>query len=202
MKPILITFAGNPVNQDRGLVIDDGLHMVLCVADGAGGRSGGTEASSLAMELIRQNASQLSNPDSCAEVLRNMDAAIAKDSVAGETTCALAIVTSEEIFGASVGDSGVWVIPEDGDHMDVTQGQQRKPFIGSGGAWPVSFRLPRQIGYLLLATDGLLKYTSEERIVAACREHAPDVAAQRLVELVRYPSGAFPDDVTLILARI
>jgi serine/threonine protein phosphatase PrpC len=199
MKPILITSAGNPVNQDRGLVIDDGPQVVLCVADGAGGRSGGAEASSLAVELVRQNASQLSNADSCAEVLRNMDAVIAKDSIGGETTCALVIVTSEEVFGASVGDSGVWIIPEDGDHMDITQGQQRKPFVGSGSAWPVSFRLPRQIGYLLLATDGLLKYTSAERIVAACREHAPDVAAQRLVELVRYPSGALPDDVTIIL---
>ena len=41
MKPILLTAAGNPENQDRGLVVHGGARVVLCVADGAGGRSGG-----------------------------------------------------------------------------------------------------------------------------------------------------------------
>ena len=105
MKPILLTAAGNPENQDRGLVIQDGSRAVLCVTDGAGGLSGGAEAATLVVELVRQNASLISNADSCAEVLRKMDATVAKDSIAGETTCSLAIITSEEIFGASVGDS-------------------------------------------------------------------------------------------------
>jgi len=202
MKPILLTAAGNPENQDRGLIVHDCQRTVLCVADGAGGLSGGGEAASIAVELARQNASTIGNTDSCLEVLRKMDAAIAKDSIAGETTCALVIVAPQEVFGASVGDSGVWLIPQDGVHMDLTHGQQRKPFIGSGSAWPISFRCPRQAGSVLLATDGLLKYTSAERIIATCREHAPDVAAQRLIELVRYPSGSLPDDVTLILSGI
>jgi serine/threonine protein phosphatase PrpC len=202
MKPILLTAAGNPENQDRGLVIHDGARTVLCVADGAGGRSGGAEAASMAMELIRQSVSQMNNAKSCAEVLRKMDAAIARDSSAGETTCALVIVTSEEVFGASVGDSGIWLVPEKGVHVDLTQGQQRKPFVGSGSGRPVSFRCPRQAGGLLLATDGLLKYTSAERIIAICREQAPEVAARRLIELVRYPSGALPDDVTIILTSL
>jgi len=86
MKPILLTAAGNPENQDRGLVIHDGARGVLCVADGAGGRSGGTEAASMTVELVRQNANLLINAESCAEVLRKLDAVIAKDSIAGETT--------------------------------------------------------------------------------------------------------------------
>jgi serine/threonine protein phosphatase PrpC len=202
MKPILLTAAGNPENQDRGLIIHDGPRIVLCVADGAGGRGGGAEAASMAVELVRQNASLLINAESCAEVLRKLDAAIAKDAVAGETTCALAVVTPEEIFGASVGDSGVWLIPKNGNHLDLTHFQERKPFIGSGSAWPVSFQRPRQAGCLLLATDGLLKYMSAERIIAACHEHPADVAAQRLIELVRYPSGALPDDVTIIVSEL
>jgi len=135
-------------------------------------------------------------------VLRKIDAAIAKDSVAGETTCALAIVTPEEIFGASVGDSGVWLIPDNGAHAELTQAQQRKPFIGSGSAWPVPFRHPMQGGSLLLATDGLLRYTSAERIIETCRQHPTESAARRLIELVRYASGALPDDVTLILSKL
>ena len=131
-----------------------------------------------------------------------MDKAIAKDSVAGETTCALAIVTPEEIFGASVGDSGVWWIPENGNHLNLTHAQQRKPFIGSGDAWPVPFHHLTQPGSLLLATDGLLKYSSAEQIIGTCRKHPAEVAAQRLIELVRFPSGGLPDDVTVILTKL
>jgi len=202
MKPILLTAAGNPENQDRGLILHDSPRVVLCVADGAGGRSGGMEAADMAVELVRQSAALMGNAGSCAQVLRKMDAAIARDSIAGETTCALAIVTPEVIFGASAGDSGVWLLPESGAHVDLTQAQQRKPFLGSGSAWPVSFQRPRQVGCLLLATDGLLKYTSAERILAACHEHSADVAARRLIELVRYPAGTLPDDVTVILTAI
>lgn len=202
MKPMLFTAAGNPENQDRGLVVDHDSRIVLCVADGAGGRSGGTEAACMAVEVVRQNASLLDNAESCAEVLRRMDTAIAKDSIAGETTCVLVVVAAEKLFGASVGDSGAWLIPTSGNHVDLTQAQQRKPFIGSGSAWPVSFQLHRQVGRLLLATDGLLKYTSAERIIDVCREYNTDVAAQRLIDLVRYASGALPDDVTLIVSEI
>ena len=202
MKPILLTAAGNLENQDRGLVIHDGPRIVLCVADGAGGLSGGAESASMAVELVRQNVSLMSNADLCVEVLRRMDVAIANDPIAGETTCALAIVTPEEMFGASVGDSGIWLIPDTGVHVDLTRAQQRKPFIGSGSAWPVPFRHPTQAGTLLLATDGLLKYTSTEQIMTVCRDHPPDVAAHRLIELVRYPSGALPDDVTIIVSPL
>lgn len=202
MKPILLTAAGNPENQDRGIFIHDGSRVVVCVADGAGGQSGGMQAAIMATEFIRQNASQVDTADACSELLRRMDAAIAKDSVAGETTCACAIVTPGEVFGASVGDSGVWLIPAAGAHIDLTRGQQRKPFIGSGSAWPVPFRHPIGGGLLLLATDGLLKYTGAERIAETCRRPPTEVSAQRLIELVRYPSGSLPDDVTLILTAL
>jgi serine/threonine protein phosphatase PrpC len=202
MKPILLTAAGNPENQDRGLVLHDGSKVVVCVADGAGGRSGGMQAAIMATEFVRQNASVADTAESCSELLRRMDAAIANDSVAGETICALAVMTPQEVFGASVGDSGIWLIPEEGHHVDLTCGQQRKPFIGSGSAWPVPFRHPIRGGLLLLATDGLLKYTAAERIVETCRQHPVEGAAQRLIELVRYPSGALPDDVTLILTKL
>jgi serine/threonine protein phosphatase PrpC len=202
MKAVLESVAGNPENQDRGLVLDDGQRIILCVADGAGGQSGGAEAASLAVKLIRQGAFLLSNANACVETLRRIDEAMAKDSVAGETTCALAIVTSEEIFGASVGDSGVWWIAENGDLLNLTEVQQRKPFVGSGDAWPVPFQHRNQPGWLLLATDGLLKYTSAERIVGICREQVVEFASKQLIDLVRYPSGGLPDDVTLILTKL
>ena len=202
MSPILQTAAGNPENQDRGLVLHDGQRIILCVADGAGGTSGGAEAATAAITLIRLNANRLTDPNACIEALRDMDETIARDPCIGETTCALAIVTPGELFGASVGDSEVWWIPEHGNHLNLSHAQQRKPFIGSGIAWPVPFRHQAERGSLLLATDGLLKYTSAERIIKTCREHPAEEAALRLIELVRYPSGGLPDDVTVILTGV
>jgi hypothetical protein len=55
---------------------------------------------------------------------------------------------------------------------------------------------------LLVATDGLFKSTSAERIVGTGRERRPDVAVQQPIELLRYPSGALPDDVTIIISPL
>ncbi len=202
MNPILLTAAGNPENQDRGIIVHEGERYVLCVADGSGGRSGARAAAVMTADLIREHAATLTSTEACSELLLRVDLAVAKDPVAGETTCVIAIVTLDEIFGASVGDSGAWSIPETGELIDLTRGQQRKPVIGSGSAWPNPFRCPRQPGVLLLATDGLLKYTSAERILETYRQYPREAAAQRLTELVRYPSGALPDDVTVILASL
>lgn len=200
MRAKFETAAGNPENQDRGLVIEAGVGLVVVVADGAGGQSGGAEAATMAVELVHQKANELRDASACVSLLQSMDQAICKDRVAGETTCAVAVVTRTRVYGASVGDSGVWVINESG-FINLTERQSRKPFIGSGSAWPSHFG--HQIGEgdsLLLATDGLLKYTGPERIVAVCRSVAPLDVPRKLVELVRYPSGALPDDVTLIFA--
>jgi serine/threonine protein phosphatase PrpC len=202
VKPFLLSVAGNPENQDRGLVISDGPRTLMSVADGAGGRSGGKEAAIMATEFLNRNSAQLVNGEDCAELLFRMDAAVAKDLIAGETTFALVVVAPDKVFGASVGDSGVWLIPSNGHLIDLTARQLRKPFIGSGDANPVAFQYPKLEGTLLLATDGLLKYTSAERIAETCRQSPADVAAQKLIELVKYPSGRFPDDVTLILTKI
>jgi len=202
MNSILLTAAGNPENQDRGLVLQDGCRVVLCVADGAGGLSGGAQAATLVIEMIRGDTSFLNDAKSCVEVLCKMDAAIAKDPIAGETTCVLTVVTSEWIFGASVGDSGVWLIPESGVTRNLSQGQERKPFLGSGNAWPIPFELLNPKGNLLLATDGLLKYALADRIIEICRQQPPELAAKRLIDSVRYPSGSLPDDVTLILVKL
>lgn len=84
---------------------------------------------------------------------------------------------------------------------NLTERQSRKPLIGSGAALPMPFFYNRtENGILLLATDGLLKYASAERIANVRRQQKQAEAARALTELVRYPSGALPDDVTVILA--
>jgi PPM family protein phosphatase len=200
MRAKLESVAGNPENQDRAVVIEASIGLVTSVADGAGGQSGGAEAAVMAVESVRQKTNELTDANACVAFLQSMDQAISKDRVAGETTCALAVVTGAGVYGASVGDSGVWVINESG-FINLTERQSRKPFIGSGSAWPSPFEY-KIMGRdsLMLATDGLLKYTSSERIVTVCRDEVASHVPRRLIELVRYPSGALPDDVTVIFA--
>ena len=59
----------------------------------------------MAVEFIRKHAEVLSDATSCVSVLEQMDQCLARDPKAGETTCALAVVTDQQAFGASVGDS-------------------------------------------------------------------------------------------------
>ncbi len=200
MRAKLETAAGNPENQDRGAVIESSIGLVLVVADGAGGQSGGAAAAIMAVESVRKEAEELCDANACVTLLQDIDQAICKDRVAGETTCALTVVTQASVYGASVGDSGVWIIGDSG-LVDLTERQVRKPLLGSGGAWPSPFKCKRtDRDSLLLATDGLLKYTGSERIIAICRNDDGSQIPRRLIELVRYPSGALPDDVTVIFA--
>src|ERR1041385_1526808 len=110
MDPVLKTAAGNPENQDRGVTLRNAAGWVLAVADGAGGLSGGTEAALMAIRLVREHAERLLDSAACAAVLREMDQRIAADAKAGETTCVIAVLTVDQILGASVGDSCAWMI--------------------------------------------------------------------------------------------
>ena len=156
----------------------------------------------MAVDLVRREASVLDGPDSCAALLQNMDYAIARDKTAGETTCVVAVISDGEVYGASVGDSGAWLVGGKG-FEDLTKRQIRKPFLGSGCASPISFSHDVvNGGILLLATDGLFKYTSSDRIENVCRLASPEAAPKQLIELVRYQSGALPDDITIIFAHL
>jgi serine/threonine protein phosphatase PrpC len=194
--------AGGHELQDCVEVIQQSGVAILIVADGAGGRSGGAEAARKVVEMARSAAGQLltHDPLACSKLLELMDRAIEADTSAGETTAVVAVVGSEGIAGASVGDSEAWIISSQGCER-LTKGQVRKPMLGSGAARPVAFRAAFTEGTLLLGSDGLFKYTSAERICAAASESDLRSAAEALVKLVRLPSGALPDDVGVALCR-
>lgn len=52
------------------------------------------------------------------------------------------------------------------------------------------------------ASDGLVNYAPMRRIVELTRDGEWDGLAARLCELVRLRSGALPDDVAVVLARV
>jgi serine/threonine protein phosphatase PrpC len=187
--------------QDRLVVLRTESRVIIAIADGAGGRSGGAEAADLAAKLIGERAETLSTQADCERLLTELDGTVASNNAAGETTAVVAIVSSAGIVGASVGDSGAWLVSATGID-DLTKNQIRKPFIGTRAAIPIGFTRAGLDGTLLVATDGLLKYTSREKITVTIQQSDFDTTPAALVSLVRYVSGALPDDVTCAICRL
>jgi len=108
-------------------------------------------------------------------------------------------VSASGIVGASVGDSGAWLI-RPGGYEDLTEAQVRRPFIGSGKAVPTPFRSSAE-GTVLVATDGLLKYAHPAEICRAASVGVLSDAAEQLINCVRLRPGRFADDVAFALVR-
>lgn len=190
-------------DEDRVAVFPVLDARVLVLADGAGGRAGGAEAADGLIRRVGDRARALvSGAVHPAELLREVDATLAADPAAGETTAVVPVVSAGTVRGASVGDSGAWLVSP-GGVRDLTRSRIRKPMVGSGSACPVAFGPAALEGRLLLASDGLLEYAPPERILAAALPpHGLEQAARALIETVRYPSGALPDDVAVILCEV
>ena len=193
--------AGGHELQDRAEVFWSGSNLVLVVTDGAGGRSGAAEAAEFVIQRVKQtiHSAELS-PTGLAEFLRLIDHQMVEAKNIGETTCVIVIVSKTGLVGASIGDSGAWHITQAGID-NLTSHQTRKPLLGVGCATPSGFVRGPLTGTLLVASDGLLKYSSAERIAAVALAGDAESAAKNLVELVRYSSGALPDDVSVLLVR-
>jgi PPM family protein phosphatase len=191
------------VLEDRAEVMETGEGLVVVLADGAGGSPGGAEAAEAVVRAVlteMTSLSRLRDPRAWSRLLAEIDQALLDDPDAGETTAVVASISAAGIAGASVGDSGAWLIAPNG-YDDLTENQRLKPFLGTGAAIPVPFTAGRLEGTLLVASDGLFKYADESRICETAREEEIELAAKHLVDLVRLRSGALPDDVSVVLCR-
>jgi serine/threonine protein phosphatase PrpC len=199
-----LAFAGAS-GDDRVALIEHQAALVVVVADGVGGVSGGACAAELLVERVRQAVAapgfDAHLATSWVELLTRADLALEADARAGETTGLVLAASERGVVGASCGDSRAWLIAGDGAIDDLTAGQQRKLRLGSGRARPVPFTRPRLDGKLLAATDGLFDYAPPARISDLARGADLDAAAQQLSRLVRLPGGALQDDVGLVLVR-
>ncbi len=192
--------AGNEL-QDRAefFWVRDGLVLVL--ADGAGGVGGGADAADLIVNATKAKFTQLPpNREVLTQFMFDLDREMALAGAYGEAACVIVAVSESHIFGASVGDAGAWIISEIGVD-NLTAAQHRKPFLGSGRAWPVGFTRGQLRHTLLVASDGLLKYAAKSQIIAAALCDDLNEAARKLASLPRYESGALPDDLSIILVR-
>jgi PPM family protein phosphatase len=190
--------------DDRVALLERDHVVVVVVADGAGGLSGGAVAADLLIELVRgavaAPASGLLQAEAWVDLLRQVDVTLDQDPHAGETTAVIVAISDHCLVGASAGDSGAWVVHPDRID-DLTAGQHKKLRLGSGRARPVSFARPRLDGTLLVATDGLMSYANPINVAAVVRQADLDQAARELIQLVRLPSGGLQDDVGVVLVR-
>ncbi|MDB4958826.1 MAG: hypothetical protein JWO36_6395 [Myxococcales bacterium] len=184
--------------QDRAAVFERDGGVLIALADGAGGTSNGA----VAAQAIIDTAEMLRNADAeWSIVLRQLDG----DSLrldGGQSTAVVLAVTEHGVRGASVGDSGAWLI-RNGDIDDLTHAQHAKPLVGAG-ATPVSTATgPLGAGTLLVASDGLFRYAKIADIGKIASGPDLAAAAEQLIELVRIqPAGNVPDDVAIVLCRV
>jgi serine/threonine protein phosphatase PrpC len=190
---------GNPELQDRVEILHFHYQTVFIVADGAGGRSGAAEAAELMIRCVREAAADLGRAEDCFRLLNQMDQRIEQATECGETTGVIVVVSSDALFGANVGDSAAWLFTPDSKE-ELTR--VRKPYLGTGVAAPHQFARQLSQGTLVVASDGLWKYTSLDLIEQKMRMGNPERLAGELGELVRLRSGAFPDDVSIATCRI
>lgn len=191
---------GNPELQDCAEIVELGSSLLVVLADGAGGRSNARQTAQAVIRTIRQRADALAltDPEQCRTLLLAVDREAAK--AGGESTGVFVLLAKGSTTGASVGDSEAWII--EGEKITaITEQQRRKPCLGTGAISATSFRYPPLTGTLLVASDGLFKYTSREAILNVVKNTDLELVARNLVELVRYPSGQLPDDVSLVLVR-
>lgn len=185
---------GNPELQDRAEILRFGDRIVFIVADGSGGRSGAAEAADFFIHSVCEVAENLTAAQDCFRLLCELDQKIAQASNCGETTGVIVVYSSGGLFGANVGDSAAWLFtPNRKEELS----RVRKPYLGTGVAAPHQFTSKASSGTLVVATDGLWKYTSLELIEQKARTGKPESLAGELAELVRLRSGAFPDDIAV-----
>ena len=198
MEAALIVLPASESGEDRATAIPTRDGYLVAVADGAGGTGGGAAAAERVIAALSKLATRAANVDWWSALLE-LDEQLSVSG--GQTTGVVAFTDGNRITGASVGDSAAWLISPGGEVTDLTAHQRRRPLLGMGEALPVQFEAEIEGGRLLLASDGLFKYSTAEQICSLAMQGSVEEAARALANCVRLPSGALPDDVAVIVVE-
>jgi serine/threonine protein phosphatase PrpC len=187
--------------EDRIAAVRMANSSVFVVADGAGGVTGGAVAADVLCRAVVEQC-RCGKVADWSEWLAQFDRSMAGSGTAGLAAAVVAEVADDGIVtGASVGDCEAWAFAR-GEPLGLTSGQLRKPLLGEGKAMPVPFEARIGQGTLIIATDGLWKYMSRDRIAKAAAVRPLDTAAASLIDGVRLKSGALQDDVAVVVCEL
>jgi serine/threonine protein phosphatase PrpC len=194
--------------QDRACVFDASGNVTVVVADGAGGTGHGAVAAQAIVDAVEAVAAQAvvdavgavpAAPRDWSTLLLDLDRD-ARLRGHGQSTAVIVCIRGGVLSGASAGDSGAWLV-QNGDAIDLTEDQCRKPLVGAGcRPWRIAPR-PLEGSTLVVASDGLFRYAQRAAIVRLASGENLPTAARALVDLVRLPSGGLQDDVAVVLCR-
>ena len=185
-------------SADRAAIVPapDG-SVVLVLADGATGVSGGAAAAQAVVDAVKaatEEGLDVRDASTWTGLLMGLE-----HGLDGETTAVILTVWEGGAAGASMGDSIAWRCDSAGLE-DLTR-RQGKARLGQGSGAPVGFTTVKP-GTFLLASDGLWKHAAQSLIRAAALQPDLDRAAQALLQLARLPNGQTHDDVTVALCRL
>jgi PPM family protein phosphatase len=182
--------------EDRVAVIQSDDRTIVVVADGAGGVGNGDLAAEAVIREVTTGYQAISTAEQWEARLREIDCRIG----IGESAAVIVDLRADAIIGASVGDSRAWII-RDGELIDLTASQIRKPLLGSGEAQPVQLCCGPLIGTLIVATDGFCNYVKRDHLTRLVAHAEFIELPRRCVELVRLPSGELWDDIGIVACR-
>ncbi len=204
---------GHPENEDAFLVQrhpDDPGLLLVAVADGQGGQSGGGRAARIAVKATVEAAARhepaklRASPYVWREILHEADDAVMADPDAGFTTLVgfVAPEAGAAVLGASCGDSSLLLV-DGSEPVECTSHQYKNPPVGSGDARFVPFTGPHASPWRVLAmTDGVWKYAGWEAVREAAGSQRGRAVVDAIAARARLPrSGGFPDDFTLVLVE-
>jgi hypothetical protein len=211
--PAILSFSecgGHAANEDVFEVRphpDARSTLLLVLADGQGGRTGGAQAAKLACDSMMKNVGQLRPRSVMAEgswcaALRAADDAVKTDTDAGCTTLAGLAVDGRRVVGASCGDSAVWLTTSSGVVHELTSRQFKNPALGTGGAVPVSFSSPLVGSWLIAAmSDGAWKPVGRSGVERLLQSDWGSPFLENLKAEARLSSGQFSDDFTVVVVQ-
>lgn len=193
-----IQAAGTPC-RDRISWVRHGQRVVFALADGEDKPIGGDFAAEYVIKGALKYAGKVHRPlppEEWLEIFANLDEQLEREPT-GETRLVVVDTDGQALTGACVGDV-MGALITDGAFVDFTKERVKQPLLGSGRATPRGFEAIFGDATLLMASDGLIKYTSEPLM----REAARGFDAQAVANLVHLPGGRLMDDTAVLLARM
>lgn len=196
------------MREERGTVL-------LAVADGVGGSSGGDVAADAAIAELGarffRSAADRPQTEALADAMRDANEAVLRAAASAERVDAASTLVAAAVHGsaaaiANLGDSRAYLV-RDGtcrqlttDHSGVLPNAITR-FVGDRrGVLPDVFvEALRRGDRLVLCSDGLVRHVTPEEIAAAAAK-PPQLAADALVALANERGGE--DNITLVLYEV
>ena len=199
-----IVHAQGRIGQDRAEIIRQGNVTLVVVTDGAGGRTGGTEAAESVINSVIEDfptAQKVEGGQFASEKLSEIDRLLHRAPDCGEAAAIVLATTEGRISGAVVGDCEARLIDREGQ-LPLAPPQRRAPFLGTGKTVPLPFAADSPEGRLIVGTDGLFRYVRDDSFREAASATTPRQACKALVSLVELPSGNLRDDVAVVVCEL